>query len=116
MTRRDDRVRLREMLEYSSEAIAFAHGRSREDLDTDRLFGLAMTRLVEIIGEAATKVSGPTRKKYPEIPWLEIIATRNRLIHGYTQIDNDVVWDILCIDLPLLVTQLRKAVADAAAD
>jgi uncharacterized protein with HEPN domain len=67
-------------------------------------------RLLEVIGEAANNVSGDFQKKFPEIPWRQIGATRNRLIHGYFDVDLDVVWEIVSEDLPNLVPQLRKIV------
>jgi len=68
---------------------------------------LALTRLVEIIGEAAARVSAQTREQYPDIPWIEMIGLRNRLIHGYDAVDLDILWDILKEDLPPLIQRLR---------
>jgi len=68
---------------------------------------LALTRLVEIIGEAAARVSAQTREQYTDIPWIEMIGLRNRLIHGYDAVDLDILWDILHEDLPPLIQRLR---------
>jgi len=68
---------------------------------------LALTRLVEIIGEAAERVSAQTREQYPDMPWIEMIGLRNRLIHGYDAVDLDILWDILKEDLPPLIQRLR---------
>ena len=107
MTRSDDGVRLRHMLDHAREAVELCRGRSRGDLDSDRLFGLAMTRIVEIVGEAAARVSEQTRGQYPQIPWSQIIGARNRLIHGYDQINPDILWDILELDMPSLAEKLN---------
>lgn len=66
--------------------------RSRPDLDSDRQFGLAMTRLLEILGEAAARVSDTGRQRWPAIPWAKIVGLRNRLIHGYDKVDFDILW------------------------
>ena len=71
MTRHEDGVRLRHMLEHAREAVNLAEGKRREDLDTDRMLELALTRLVEIVGEAATRVSPSGQQDYPHIPWPE---------------------------------------------
>jgi len=111
MTRRDDTVALRHMRDHAAEAVAIARGRSRNDLHGDRLFTLALTRLVEIIGEAASRVSSVKRNAHPHIPWKEIVGTRNRLIHGYDEVDLDVLWRIVSVELPPLVDQLEAILA-----
>ena len=91
MTRHDEGARLRHMLDASREAVGFAKGKSRADLHADRGLQLILTRLLEIVGEAANKVPQTTRDLYPEIPWSAAIAVRNRLIHGYEDVDLDIV-------------------------
>jgi len=71
--------------------------RSRADLDGDRQLNLALVRLVEIIGEAAKRVGPARREAHPQIPWTQIIGTRDRLIHGYDRVNFDILWRI---DLP----------------
>lgn len=107
MSRRDDRVRLQQMLDHACEARALAAGRSRQDLDADRVFHLAMTRLLEILGEAAGRVTDRTRKKHATIAWTGIVGLRNRLIHGYDEVDRDVLWTIVQDDLTPLIAQLE---------
>jgi uncharacterized protein with HEPN domain len=82
--------------------------KSRQNLDRDRLLNLALTRLLEIIGEAATRVPEDIRAQYSELPWLQMIAARNRLIHGYDSVDFDILWAIIKNDLPVLIAQLEK--------
>ena len=108
MTLHDDDVRLRHMLDYSREALELVRDRSRSDLDNDRVLELALVRLLEIIGEAATRVSEEGRARNPEIPWPQIIGLRNRLIHGYDSVDMDVLWEILQGDHPALIFKLEK--------
>jgi uncharacterized protein with HEPN domain len=111
MTRRDDAARMRHMLDHAAEALTLAQGRTRADLDADRTFNLAMTRLLEIVGEAAPRVTEFTRDRYPQVPWTQIASLRNRLIHGYDEVDFDILWDIVQSDLPALVAELRGILA-----
>jgi uncharacterized protein with HEPN domain len=81
-------------------------GRSRSDLDADRVLALAVVRLLEIIGEAATRVPVEERARRAEVPWSSIVGLRNRLIHGYDDVDYDIVWAIIATDLPKLAAHL----------
>lgn len=94
------------MQDATRQALEFAASRSRADLDTDAMLMLALTRLLEIIGEAAKNVSAPTRALAPGIPWRAISGTRDRIAHGYFDINLDTVWDILTLDLPNLAREL----------
>ena len=106
MTPRDN-ISLRQMLDHAREARQLAAERSRGDLDSDRLFHLAMTRLLEIVGEAAGRVSESTRDQCPGIAWSQIVGLRNRLIHGYDQVDCDILWAIVSSDLDPLISELE---------
>lgn len=108
MPPRDDLVRLRELREAAEKAIAFSAGKSRQSLDDDELLCLGLTRLVEIVGEAAKHVSEPTRSEYPAVPWSAAARMRDRLIHHYFDIDLDVLWATVTVDLPALVNALPK--------
>jgi uncharacterized protein with HEPN domain len=101
------------MLDHAREALVMAQGRTRADLDSNRMLNLSLTRLLEILGEAANKVPSDERAKYPQIPWPELVGLRNRLIHGYDQVDLDILWQIVTQDLPPLVAELDKIVACA---
>ena len=68
----------------------------------------ATVRNLELIGEAATHVPDAVRSVSPEVPWRQVIATRNRLIHGYLGIDKDTLWSIVRHDSPVLLAALRK--------
>jgi len=99
------------MLDHSREAISLTQGRTRTDLDSDRLLNLALVRLLEIVGEAAARMPKDGCARYPEIPWPEIVGLRNRLIHGYDAVDFDVLWQVISQDLPTLVTTLEALLA-----
>lgn len=113
MTARDISLSLRHMLDHAEEAISLARDKKRPDLDTDRLLNLSLVRLLEIIGEAANHIPPETHQQYPSIPWLQIIGLRNRLIHGYDAVDFDILWQIVTVDLPPLVAELRKIISSA---
>lgn len=84
-------------------------GRQREDLDRDRMLQLALVRLVEIVGEAAARVTPETQERFASIPWQQARGMRNRLIHGYDKVDLAVLWDTIQDDLPALILQLHEA-------
>ena len=107
-----DVIRLRHMLDAAREALSFVAGRSSEDLGRDRMLVLALVKEIEIIGEAASRISDESRKALPRIPWPKIIAMRNRLIHAYADVDLSIVWDTLTGALPELQRELEIALAD----
>jgi uncharacterized protein with HEPN domain len=96
------------MRDAAEKAIAYTVGRDRSILDSDEMRTLAVVRLVEIIGEAARAVSEPTRTQLSEISWRQIVGTRDRLIHGYEEVDPDILWTIVTDDLPVLVSELTR--------
>ena len=102
--RKDDETRLLHMLDAAQEAVAFVQGRTRDDLDNDRQLVLALVKDVEILGEAATQVTEPTRQGLPEIPWERIVGMRNRLVHAYFDVNLDIVWETVQGDLPELIS------------
>jgi uncharacterized protein with HEPN domain len=107
MSKHNPRVLFNQILSHAREAVEICRGKSRADLDSDRLLNLALTRLLEIIGEAANRVPESIRKDYPDLPWLQMISARNRLIHGYDSVDFDILWVIVQNDLPSLITRLE---------
>jgi len=103
----EDLVRLRHMLEAARKAQEMAAGRCREDLDFDDQLSLALQRLIEILGEAAKKVTAATRDRAGEIPWKQIAGMRDRLIHAYFDVNLEILWDTVTEDLPPLVSALE---------
>ena len=88
--------------------------RSRTDLDHDRLLLLALVKDIEIIGEAASRVSPEARAQWADIPWQDIVTMRHRLVHGYFDIDLDIVWNTVADDLPPLAAQLERALGSTS--
>ena len=109
MSKHDTEIALRQILSHARESVEILRGKTRADLDNDRVLNLALTRLLEIIGEAANRVPDSVQEKYPHLPCLQMIGLRNRLIHGYDVVDLDVLWDTIQDDLPALIVQLREA-------
>jgi uncharacterized protein with HEPN domain len=106
MSRHDDRVSLLQMRSHAQEAVAMGRGKTQDDIAADRKLQLALTRLIEIVGEAAARVSPETRLRHPEIPWPAMVGMRNRLIHGYDMVDWAVLQSTISVDLPQLVSAL----------
>ena len=103
----DDVIRLRHMAEAAESALRFCQGRTRADLDTDDMLRFALTRAVEIIGEAANKVSNETRTQTPGIAWPAIVGMRNRLVHAYFDVDSEILWTTVSERLPSLLRELN---------
>ena len=112
MTRQDE-IRLRHMLDAAREAVGFVGVMTREELGLDRRTLLSAIKEIEIIGEAANRVSVATRAEFPQVPWKQIVGMRNRLIHVYFDIDLRVVWDVVRGDLPPLIRQLEAILPDS---
>jgi uncharacterized protein with HEPN domain len=110
MSMRDDTISLKDMLSHAREAVALLGDTSREEIWAKRVQQLALIQLIQIIGEAANRVTDDTRKAHADIPWLHIIGMRNRLIHGYDVIDYDLLWDTITNDLPPLIAALEQIV------
>jgi uncharacterized protein with HEPN domain len=107
----DDRWRVQHMVEAAEAALRFVRGRKRADLDSDEQLCMALTRAVEIVGEAATQVSASGRAELPAIPWAQITGMRNRLVHAYFDINRTILWDTVELALPPLLGQLKAALA-----
>ncbi len=104
----DDRTRIHHMMVAATQACEFTESRKRGELQTDSMLLHALVRVTEIIGEAARHVSEELKSKNPEIPWTDIVGMRNRLVHGYFNVDYDVVWDTATLFIPELLDQLKK--------
>ncbi len=90
----EDEVLLRDMLDYARRAVTAVASRERADLESDPILSAALERFIEVIGEAASKISAGTRANAAQIPWREIVGMRTRLVHGYASVDHDIIWDV----------------------
>ncbi len=113
MPNAEDTVRLMHMLDHAREASALIRGKSRSHLGAERSLELSLVRLLEIVGEAANRVSASEQSKHPGVPWLKIVGLRNRLIHGYDAVDLDILWEIVTKDISPLIAELEKLVPPA---
>lgn len=103
-----DRIRIQHMIDAATEAMESVASRSRKDLDKDHIWALGLIKCIEIIGEAAARVSDDCQSMHPQIPLPVIVGMRNRLVHVYFDVDNDQVWSTVQKDLPELTAQLKS--------
>ena len=113
---RGDASCLADMLSFAQEVLTFTKGRSRSDYDTDTVLRRAVERATELIGEAASNVSDATRDAYPEIPWRKIVGQRHVLIHDYGDVDDDLVWNLVELEIPKLAAILDGIVRENLAE
>ena len=107
-----DRVRLQHLFDALNSAINFARDRQRADLDADEMLLFALTRAIEIAGEAAGQITAETRTQLPELPWGSIIGMRNRLVHAYFDINRDILWTTVTEAAPPLVERLMNVLSE----
>ena len=104
-----DEALLKHMLDACRDMAEILVGRTRSDLDTDKLLYNAVIRLVLVVGEAAARIGPATRERLPGPPWTLMAATRNRLVHGYYDIDPDRLWITASESLPALRRELEAS-------
>lgn len=100
------------MLDAARNACDFVQGRSRQDLDSDRMLRFALVHALEIFGEVAASLSSDTLDHYPQVPWSDIIGMRHRLAHGYYDVNLDIVWETVQAALPPLISTLDTIARD----
>ena len=107
--RRDDAYLL-DILIAARQALKFVEGVKKSEFEDNDLLQSAVMRPLEIIGEAASKISSKMRKTNPQIPWNEMVGMRNRLIHEYFRVNYEAVWDTIQRDLPALILQIEPLI------
>lgn len=110
---REWRFYLNDMIEFAGKVLTYTEGLDQAGFVANELTYDATLRNLELIGEAATRIPDEVRNAHREIPWRMIIATRNRLIHGYLGIDDDTLWSIIQDDVPELLPLLGALRAEA---
>ena len=108
MSEREWSFYLDDMIRFSEKVLAYTTGFDQEGFEADEKAYDATLRKLELIGEAATHIPDAIRETYSAIAWRQVVATRNRLIHGYLGIDNDILWSIIQEDIPVLLKELKK--------
>jgi uncharacterized protein with HEPN domain len=116
MSRRNDLVYLWDMRQYAERASDYARDKTFDDYRADTMLRDAVERVVMNIGEAANKVSKAYREQHANIPWLQIIAQRHRLVHDYGSIDHERIWEVATIHAPALIRQLDAMLPEPPQD
>jgi uncharacterized protein with HEPN domain len=96
----DDTIRLRHILDAITEIESYTCNKTFEDFNKDSMMFNASIRQLEVIGEAANKLSEKTLTNYPFIPWAKMIGLKNILIHNYFGVDDKMIWNVIQINLP----------------
>jgi uncharacterized protein with HEPN domain len=105
---RDWRLYLLDMEIFAKRAMGYCSGLDQQQFEANPLVQDAVLRNIELIGEAAGRIPDEFRQAHPEIQWRQIVAMRNQLIHGYLGIDLDIVWDVVCVELPALLRECQN--------
>ena len=112
---RRDGERLADIIE-AAEKISIRAGKGRQAFDADEDVQIVLVHLIQVIGEAASGLSDELTSAHPEVPWRQIVAIRNRVVHGYFEVDLDILWDVATIDVPHLAGQVRTIQAGIGTD
>ncbi len=112
MSHNEDAVYVGHMLDMTRRAVEAIESKTRAKYDKDDILRLGLTHLVQVIGEAARKVSVKFQREHPEIPWRRIIGMRHRIVHDYMRVDEDILWQVVTNDLPKLLPLLEKILPD----
>src|SRR3989338_7348733 len=105
---KDDLVYAGHMLDKACEAVDLVKGKDRADYNSEAAIRYALAHLLQVIGEAARRISQDFCKSHPEIPWKAIVGMRHKVVHDYMSVDEDVVWDTVQQELPPLIEKLTK--------
>lgn len=109
---RDDRSTLEQMLDTAARLRALARARTRAGLESDQVSQLALLHLIQRLGEGASRLSADFRAEHPEFPWAEMIGMRNRIVHGYDDLDPDIVWRVSSEDIEPVIAALERALVN----
>lgn len=112
---RRDGERLADIIE-AAEKISIRAGKGRQAFDADEDVQIVLVHLIQVIGEAASGLSDELTSAHPEVPWRQIVAIRNRVVHGYFEVDLDILWDVATIDVPHLAGQVRTIQSGISTD
>ncbi|CAN5818339.1 hypothetical protein BH11PLA1_BH11PLA1_22970 [soil metagenome] len=107
----NDRERMQHMLDAALDVRAYVTARTRADLDHHSMLRRALVNALQVVGEAAARVSDEGRSRVPALPWGQIVATRHILVHVYWGIDADQIWNMAVEDVPALIGALEAAFA-----
>lgn len=109
---RSERLTLEQMLDAAQRIRALVRPHTRVSFEADEVAHLALLHLIQRLGEAASRLSADFRADHPEFPWAEMIGMRNRIVHGYDDLDAEIVWRVATDDIEPVVAALERALAD----
>jgi uncharacterized protein with HEPN domain len=112
---RRDSERLSDIIE-AADKIAARVARGRQNFDVNEDTQIVLVHLIQVIGEAASGLSDEFTAEHSEIPWRQIVAVRNRVVHGYFEVDLDILWDVAVMDVPRLADQARHITSKLAGE
>ena len=104
---KNDLIYIGHMLDHAREALDSVENKERFDYDTNRLLRRTLAYLILVIGEAASQLSRDFRDRHPQIPWEAIISMRHKIVHDYLSVDEDIVWETVTEELPVLIKELE---------
>lgn len=108
----NDPTRLRHMLDWAQLSVRIAASETRLSPDEDVVLRSALSRTLQVIGEAANNVTAESRRAYPTIPWSDIISMRHKLVHVYYAVDLNIIWTTVSVYVPPLVAELQRILED----
>lgn len=108
----DDRTRIQHMLEAAVKSQDNVKGLSREDLDNDENWAIVLVHWIQVMGEAARRVSPGLKVAHPEVEWSKIQGMRHRIVHDYTEIDLNIIWTVVTGEVKVLVEQLKAVLRE----
>ncbi len=111
---RDDRLTVEQMLDVVRRIRAIIRGQARDAFDADDVRQLALLHLIQLLGEAASRTTAAFRDAHPELPWAQMVGMRNRIVHGYDQVDPDIVWRVATEDVEPVLAALERLLAGTA--
>jgi uncharacterized protein with HEPN domain len=104
------------MRKYAETVLRLVQGSSFDEFQKNEVQRLAVERALQIIGEAASQVPVGFRSEHPDIEWQRIVGLRHILVHGYTKIDQEILWEIAVSSAPELIGLLKPLVGEAGND
>lgn len=111
-----DAGRVWDMLRYARITAELVEGRRKRELQRDIQFRLALERAIEIIGEAARRITRETEQEFPEIPWQKIVQQRHVIAHDYADLDYNILWRVATVHIPALIPQLEAILPEPPED
>lgn len=112
---RNDRERLADILE-AADKIRIRVARGRECFDSDEDLQIVLTHLIQVLGEATSRISSELTDRYPFLPWRQVVGMRNRVVHDYFEIDLEILWVAVTTDVPRLADQITAILTELSAE